>query len=237
MSKRGFVVLVLGLLGLTIWGCQNILGDVLAVRKIVVEGGERLTDDDVQGMINIRVGDSFIGVDLQAAERRLQQHPWVRSASVTFQYPRLRVVVQERRPFAVIQTLDQGLTWCDEEGFVLEPYAGQQQEPPVIPVEGLGPIEADERGPRIGNDAQWRAIRRLLGADFSNAFEVEKLRFFPEWVELFVDDNRRIRLPLAGLEKALNRLQWIWTMLKKRVSLHSLDLRFAGEIVYEGTPH
>lgn len=225
--------LILGVFGLAVIGSS----DMLTIRKIVVEGGERLTDDDVQGMTNIKVGDNFIGVDLQAATMRLQQHPWVRSARIFLQYPRLRVVIQERRPFVAVQLSKQDLVWCDEEGFVLAPYSSQERETQSIIIEGLGAAAGDANGSRIGNGVQWKAIRRLLRTSFSDLFVVDKLRFFAEWVDLFTQEQQRIRLPLTGLNEALGRLQPIWTLLEKRVFLHSLDLRFPGEIVYEGTPH
>jgi len=72
LSKRGALVLIfvltLGTLGLMVSGLP---GKLLAIREIVVEGGERIPVNDLRRMIDIEVGDNLLLADEQGAERRL----------------------------------------------------------------------------------------------------------------------------------------------------------------------
>lgn len=225
--------LVLGTLGLIFGGYFL---DVLIIRRVVIEGGERITADDVQRMIDIKVGDSLLQADVRAAATQLNQHALIRSARVSRRFFDLHVLLQERHPFIVVQVLEQGLFWCDEEGYVLNSFSAGEQAVPVIVV-GLGPVRMTAGGPRVGDGSQWRLLR--LVSRFDAAFlssEIEQMQFHTGGVDFLLQEGTRIRLPLTGPGDALRRLRAIWLTLKKRVSFRFVDLRFPGELVYGGAP-
>lgn len=228
--------LILGVIGLISYG--GFIQDALKIRGIVIEGGERITSDDVQGIIQIGVGDNFFGADFNAAAAALQKHPWVRSAAVSFQYPNLHIALQERQPFVIAQVPEQGLMWCDETGHVLAPLLDEEvQQRAGVLVTGLGPATLTPSGPRLGDEAQWQAVGLVLRANLEPLPPLVELRFVPEGLDLRTQDGRRARLPLVQTGEALRRLILIWPALEKRVSLRALDLRIAGEFVFEGEPH
>jgi len=232
LSKRGALVLIfvltLGTLGLMVSGLP---GKILAIREIVVEGGERIPVNDLRRMIDIEVGDNLLLADEQGAERRLRAHAWVKAARVERRYPRLHVRVQARRPFAAVRLHSGGLVWCDDAGYVLTAIAEPEATAPVIG--GLGSPEDTADGPRIGTDADWRNLRQLLRFDDGFVGPIERVRVSPVGIDAYTQDDVRVRLPQDGLTRALQRLRLAWPALRERVTLGSVDLRFPGELVYE----
>jgi hypothetical protein len=229
------LVFALGIIGLVAF--SGFFWDVLAIRKVVIEGGERITSDDVQRLIDVEIGDNILTADLNAVRQRLQVHPWVRSTTVERRYPNVHISFQERLPYAVVATSENSMMWCDEEGYVLYPFSNneQEQDTAFIEILGLGTINETVYGPRVGSDHQW-GITRMLVNRFRNGIpELAKLQFFSTWVDVTTSLKQRIRLPLTGAESALRQLVSIWSDLENRVSFTTLDLRFEGEFVYEGT--
>ncbi len=232
MSKRGALVLIfvltLGTLGLMVSGLP---GKLLAIREIVVEGGERIPVDDIQHMIDIEVGDNLLLADLRGTADRLRRHPRIESARVERRYPDLYVGLREREPFVAVRTDADALVWCDPDGYVLGPVP--QEDAVALVVRGLGPARDTADGPRLGTDAQWRGLRQLLHFDDAFVEEVERVRVSPVGFDVSTHDAVRVRLPQDGLTRALQRLRLVWPALRERVPLGSVDLRFPGELVYE----
>jgi len=239
LSKRSILMLAsaLGIVGLLAF--SGFFWDILAIRKVVIEGGERITIDDVQSLINVSVGDNIVFADLEAAQARLMAHPWVRAASVERRYPNVHIAFQERHPYAVISIPESGLMWCDEEGYILYPYSQSEQEQTttLMTVEGLGAVKQRANGLQVGGDLQWRLVRAVKRSATLGNLRPSRIRFFSDWLDVATQTGQTIRLPLERTENALRRLTAIWPDLIERVSLKTLDLRFDGELVYEGALH
>jgi len=236
VSKR-VIVLVVVALGTLAWLSSSSVRRLWTIRNVVIEGGERITADDVQRMIDIGVGDNLFRVDLYAITDRLEQHPWIRSAVTSRRFPDLYIALQERQPFVLVRLPDRGLVWCDRQGYVLEPYVeGEQDRLPTPVVTGLSPTE---RGGRVGDSKGWEAIRSLLLINLPFLSKLVSIHIYPgeAGVEVTTEKGVRIQLPAVGMHQALRRLQAIWPTLQNRVSLQTVDLRFSGELVYEETQH
>jgi cell division protein FtsQ len=71
---------------------------------VTVEGRDYVTREDVLGALNVKAGDSLLGIDLQAARKRLEAIDWVSSATVERRLPdTLYVTLKERRAVAIWQ--------------------------------------------------------------------------------------------------------------------------------------
>jgi cell division protein FtsQ len=71
---------------------------------VTVEGREYVERDAILAALNVQSGDSLLGIDLQAARKRLQSIDWVASATVERRLPdTLYVTLKERRAVAIWQ--------------------------------------------------------------------------------------------------------------------------------------
>ncbi len=75
----------------------------LAVRCIEIQGTARTDADEIKRFAGLSEGQNIFSIDLQKAKRKLQEHPWIRKATVQRVVPdRLVVEVQEQQPAALI---------------------------------------------------------------------------------------------------------------------------------------
>ncbi len=232
MSKRGVLTLTLGLstIGLIVLGV--FLGDFLKIRNIIIEGGERITADDVLRMIDIQIGDSLLDADLKDASNRLQQHSWIRSANLSIRFPNVHIKLEERLPFVVVQLPDQGPMWCDEEGYVLTPFVEAESTENILMIEGLGPSNSTNNGVQAGNDRAWSIVRLLLRSDLGIFSSLKSVRFHAGGADLLNEVGQKLRLPWERTSRALRRFQAVWPFLSE-TAIRNLDVRFPGEIIYQ----
>ena len=74
------------------------------IEHIVVQGREKTPTDRLFAVLGVHQGDPILAVSLPDAKARLEHIPWIRSAIVERVLPNtLRIVLDERRPFAVWQ--------------------------------------------------------------------------------------------------------------------------------------
>jgi cell division protein FtsQ len=89
------------------------------VGSILVQGREKTPDDSITQALGVRQGDPIFAVSLPEAKARLEKIAWVRSATVERVLPgTLRIVLDERRPFAVWQNHG-NFTLIDQAGNVV----------------------------------------------------------------------------------------------------------------------
>ena len=83
---------------------------------VMVEGREYVNRNAILAALNVHTGDSLLGIDLQAARRRLEAIDWVASATVERRLPdTLYVTLKERRAVAIWQNGDE-YTLIDSDG-------------------------------------------------------------------------------------------------------------------------
>jgi cell division protein FtsQ len=109
------------------------------VQRITVEGKAHTADSEITAALEAGPDTILIGFDTDAAKARLEAVPWIRHAQVMRLLPStLQVVIEEREPFAIWQSL--GKTYVvDGEGAVLAP-ALREAYPhlPFVVGEGAG---------------------------------------------------------------------------------------------------
>lgn len=83
---------------------------------VTVEGRDYVTREAILAALNVKAGDSLLGIDLQAARHRLEAIDWVASATVERRLPdTLYVTLKERRAVAVWQNGNE-YTLIDQNG-------------------------------------------------------------------------------------------------------------------------
>lgn len=131
----GLIVLLLGLGGSGGWvawrqgwiaGVQEHLAEVshrvvtaltpFKLADVTVEGRDYVTREAILAALNVKAGDSLLGIDLQAARHRLEAIDWVASATVERRLPdTLYVTLKERRAVAIWQNGNE-YTLIDQNG-------------------------------------------------------------------------------------------------------------------------
>ncbi len=85
---------------------HNVVGAITPFKlsDVTVEGRDLVSPAAVLAALNVKMGDSLLGIDLQAARQRLEAIDWVASATVERRLPEtLYVTLKERRAVAIWQ--------------------------------------------------------------------------------------------------------------------------------------
>jgi cell division protein FtsQ len=91
-----------------------------ALREIRVEGRGETAVADILAAVSVNRGDPILGIDLDAVRQRLEDLPWIESASVERRFPdQLIVSVTEAEPMALWQR-SQKLYLVSRDGAVIE---------------------------------------------------------------------------------------------------------------------
>lgn len=188
-----------------------------ALADLEVRGSGRVSEAWVRDQLAGLVGRNLVWMPLDSVERTLSSHPWVAGAEVTKELPsRLRVVVVERQPVAVLATAD-GRFWLGADGGVIgpveggaaavpapEPMSQPQSAPPdallevrwVAGTAGTLPTRDPDGAPGVDSDADSDRGRRILVAALDAAKVLETTA--PEWgralaaVEVLGDEELRL---------------------------------------------
>ena len=134
----------------------------LSVGSVDVVGTRILQKADVVTLAGIARGEKLFAVDLAAVKRRIEQNPFVRSASVERDAPdRIIVAVEEREPLATAVT--DRMVFLDGDGYVMPAVRSEYLfDFPLI----TGGLTAGEcvPGKRIGTECVQQALALLKTA-------------------------------------------------------------------------
>ncbi len=205
-----------------------------AVASVEVTGQSRMTRREIVAAAGIRPGVNLFAFDTRDVVARLEALPLVRRAEVIRSFPdRVTVVVEERRPFALVYA--GRLHWIDEEGvdLGLESRAVALGAPVLI---GLGPddLGGDRHGSASDRAALGISLLRLLLRTQSSLLgqisEIDVSR--AEGPVLYTVDGVEVRLGKADLEARLGRLQGVLAQLgASGETVTAIDLRFRDQVV------
>jgi cell division protein FtsQ len=111
-----------GWMGMVQDGANHAMRSVIAavtpfkLADVTVEGREYVTREAILAALDVKAGDSLLGIDLQASRKRLEPIDWVASAAVERRLPdTLYVTIHERRAVAIWQN-GQDYVLLDERG-------------------------------------------------------------------------------------------------------------------------
>ena len=196
------------------------------VSRVDVMGEGRLNEQDVLRAVNIRPGDYFFGVDLEAAQRRTESLPWVDRAVVRRLWPN-RIVVQlvENQPYALWQNEGE-FSLVNATGEIIAPVSSETVIPDdLLQVVGKGAsIEAEALEKTL---ALWPALRSRT----TSAIYVSETRW-----DLMIDGDVKVKLPATNVKKALAHLSDL--QAKSRIldrTVSEIDLRLPDRITVRPT--
>jgi len=208
---------------------------MLTVQHVRVRGNVRLSEGDVQSLVDGIRGENIFRVDFEPYRQRVLDSPWVSSVALSRVLPStIDVRVTERTPMAVAR-VGQQLFLVDDAGVIIDEYGAAYRDLDLPIVDGLvsspagkGPLVDHER---VAVTAAFLAAladrpdlsQRLSQVDVTNAHDIIVM-FDHDPVWLHLGDDRFV--------ERLNRyLELVPTLQERFVDIDYVDLRF-GERVF-----
>lgn len=212
---------------------------VLKVQTIDVNGNTRLTDGEVQALLDGLRGTNILTASLDTYRARLLESPWVADAALRRVLPgTVQVFVSERRPIGLCRLRNE-LYLLGRDGTIIDSYGPQYAEFDLPIVDGV--LRKQPRGEPLIDDRRTALAARVLDdvaqhpqlASRLSQIDVSDVH---DAVVLLDGDPALLHL---GTEKFAARLQGYLELapaLRERVSeMDYVDLRFDGRIFVRPT--
>ncbi|MDY0276112.1 MAG: FtsQ-type POTRA domain-containing protein [Desulfomicrobium sp.] len=217
----GLSVLVMISLGILLsyrWVTSH---EFFRLEQLQIEGGQRLSSDEIAEMANIHPGLNLLEVNIADVQRQIAASHWVESVSVTRVLPNgLIVEIKEHQPFFMVRRGDR-LFYADALG---QPIAALSVEKFVAL-----PLLDQEDGVPIG-----AGIHELFAEIARNTlpFGMQQIAWVrqdsPEQFTLFLEDPQvLIQVDGTDLPSTLTSLTKVWVDLAGRNELHKVKSIFA----------
>lgn len=134
----------LALLGALAGAAWVMLGsELLRYRVVRIVGNTNAGELEIRHLADLPVGDPLVLLDLGAAVRGVEHHPWVRTADARRVFPDTVVIrVEERTPIAILQ-LGTELFLVDADGVAFTRATPGELDHPFLT--GISPKFADEQ--------------------------------------------------------------------------------------------
>ncbi len=143
--------------------------DYFNITRLTIEGGHRLTNDEIARQAQVGRGDNILAVNLSLVRKRLLTHPWIAEAGVRREIPSgLNIRIKEHTPLAVIDVGQKFL--INQQGEIFK--AWDDSDPDDIPVvSGLNVLDlppvftaadASESGVSRENTVPFKAVMQVL---------------------------------------------------------------------------
>lgn len=206
-----------------------------AVSVVDVTGQSRLTREEIVAAADLAPDANLFTLEPRSVVARLEALPLVRRAEVIKSLPgRVTLVVEERRPFTVVNA-GRLLHWIDEEGLDL----GIESRAVALGVPVLSGLSLDDLGARGTRNASERVgdglalLRLLLRARTSLLGQISEIDLSrAEGPVLYTLGGVEVRLGKDDWEARLGRLQGVLAQLGAAGKTPiSIDLRFRGQVV------
>lgn len=151
-GRRRLIIIgsVAGVVVLLVAALAVLSSSLFAVERVDVQGAtysQARYPDEFQAVVDDLLGEPVLLVDTMAAERALEEIPWIERAFVTTDFPnRVLIDVRERLPVAVLVGSDQRYRVIDRDGRVLDVLDGRPRDYMLV----TGPAPDAEPGELTG---------------------------------------------------------------------------------------
>lgn len=192
-----------------------------AVEEIALSGNAYTPVDAVFAALDLHGPRSLVAIDPAEARAALKALPWVEGVRIAKVYPsKLVVELSERSPFAVWQT-GRALSVIERDGTVIGGYAADPRLAALPFLVGKGAAEAGAG--IVATLSRYSEVAERVRAHI----RVGQRRW-----DLRLDNGITVRLPEAGVERALDRLIAMQADLGLfERDLAAIDLRFDDRTV------
>ena len=102
-----------------------------AAKDIVMSTDGQLTQEEVWTWVELSPGINILDFDVWETEQRLAQHPWIRTADVSREFPqRIHIVIREHHPVALIRREE--TTYLDATGEIFVDPSSDVRDLPYL---------------------------------------------------------------------------------------------------------
>jgi cell division protein FtsQ len=204
------------------------------VDTVQVENHQRLSQDEIVALSDVRIGHNIFELDLERIGRKIEENPWVYKTKVQRLFPRTLVIrVEERIPKAVIN-LDY-LYYIDETGDIFKVLEAQDSLnfPVVTGLERKDlvdrPEEMRKRLEGVGGLIDELAGRQVFSLADVSEFHLEAMG---EIVLYTCSGGVPVRMGMGDYHAKLDRLEKIYGELKPRLrALKYIDLNIMDKVI------
>lgn len=214
-------ILLTGLTAALVWGGMELRAWALSsptflLKETTFSGLQRATPGELLKLSGLTVGQNLWALDVDALERTMSTHPWVRSVEVRRHFPAsVSVEVTEHVPAALAVLGD--LYLLDEDG---EPFKrlqpGDALDLPLVTGVDREAYIADE-GKTRERYRQALAVAEAYAATGPGKRErLSEVRMSPEGMVLVTADGTEVRLGEGETDAKLQRLSRVREELKSR---------------------
>jgi len=192
------------------------------ISEVLVRGREHASAALIDEALGADEARTIFGFDTRAAQQRLEQLGWVKSARVMRLWPSTLVVeLQEREAFARWRVRGHTLL-IDRDGRLLGPVTSDFEGLPLVAGEG-----ADKASARL---MEHLGESGGLSKRVALAERIEQRRW-----DLVLSGGPRVQLPSQGVASALGLLE---QLLRGRMpdNVQEVDMRVAGRITLRAKP-
>ena len=195
----------------------------LVVDDVIVEGRRRTTAAELLAAAGVSRGDNILELDLEAVRYRVEQLPWVKSASVRRRFfPNVIQISVEEHQVKCLWQFNERFHPIGEDGNVIE--ADYVPSAPLLLIVGAGAPEHINDLLAVIDDGS-AMFKRVKAANF-----ISERR----WDIIFDDvvHGITVKLPeddVAGAWKKLHELDERKNILKRKLT--NIDLRLAGRVI------
>ena len=213
--------------------------DYFTVRNVRVIAQSRVSEQEIAGASEVRIGASIFSLDLAAIGRKIEENPWIARAEVVRSLPdEVVITVTEHQPRAVIQ-LDY-LYYVNAAGEVFKLLdSGDRLDYPII----TG-IDRQFLLDRPADGQAWlrqalALVGELEGRQLFNLADVSEIQIDLE--DGLVVHTREHGVPVLfgqdDFTSKLDRLEKIYGDLEPRLTaLHYIDLNVADRVIVKVDP-
>jgi cell division protein FtsQ len=240
LLHRGFRVVLFGSSLVMIVVAAVLIGRVLLdwgyfqVETVRVENNQRVSNEEIIALSNIEPGSGIFDLDLKRIGRKIEENPWIATASVHRLFPREVVIrVEERSPMAILNL--EYLYYVDAKGDIFKLLdAGDQLDLTVI--SGLTPDDL-QQNPDQSKRRLLEAIGIAKNLEFRDNLNLAQIS------EVHIDQQGGfslityrggvpIKLGQRNFSSKLDRLEKVFKGLQSRLpALAYIDLNVDDRVI------
>lgn len=228
---RGRAILATFLVILAVAGYLLIGAGSPIIEAIKVKGGGRIGTSNIQAQSGLRLGDPWSASQRESAISAILDFPQVEDVSVAARRVSLKSVaveidVAEREPFGVLSVDGRGFYWADRQGVLIDPVEGAT----YLPIISNIPFEESSKG--IQSSIALNAYQEFYALPGSVLSQYREVEFHGQFLELIRRDDKRLKVPVAGLRDSLDKAEVLLLNLEEAEigDWRVIDLRFGGEV-------
>ena len=145
-KKRITIRIILILIALISICILLVSSEIFNIKKISVEGLDKLTDKEIISCSNIIIGENIYKTNLKTSENMINKNPYIKNVQVARKFPNIiNIKIEERKVNYMLQ-LAESFVYIDSQGYILEISKESKSVPILLGiVTDLSNIQAGDR--------------------------------------------------------------------------------------------